>query len=154
MPWHLEVSSGQGRAGPTRPNAQKTPKRPNAQTRGSRRNTFYAQGMLFDARATSVGEWTVLRVLGELDLASAPEFRSALKRCSQTARNLAVDLRSCDFVDSVGLGLILGASRRCSHGGGSFAVLVEQGSVSRLLNQCRVDELIPCVASLEVLALQ
>ncbi len=65
----------------------------------------------------------VLAVNGELDLASAALFRERVGEALGTgARDLVVDLKEVDFVDSSGLGAILWAQHRAQAIGGDLHV--------------------------------
>jgi anti-sigma B factor antagonist len=69
--------------------------------------------MLLDLHITTTGRFTVMRVGGEIDLASAPELRECLDQTiDASSRRLVVDLRRVGFMDSVGLGVLVGARRR------------------------------------------
>lgn len=64
---------------------------------------------------------SVLAVLGELDLASAPHFRQAVAEIMGTgARSVIVDLSGSDFVDSQGIGAVLWAEHRLRAVGGTL----------------------------------
>jgi len=53
--------------------------------------------------------WTVLTPFGDLDMAGAPGFRQAVVREVGEGRNqLVVDLSAVTFLDSSGLGAIIG----------------------------------------------
>jgi anti-anti-sigma factor len=68
---------------------------------------------LLDLQVTTSGGSTVVEVAGEIDVASAPELRHCLyQRIDGGARRLVVDLRQVDFIDSMGLGVLMGAKRR------------------------------------------
>jgi anti-sigma B factor antagonist len=75
--------------------------------------------MLLDLHVTTTGRFTVVRVGGEIDLASAPELRQCLDQTiNGGSRQLVVDLRQVGFMDSVGLGVLVGARRRLLAAGG------------------------------------
>lgn len=108
--------------------------------------------MYFHARTSELGPWTVIHVVGELDLASAPRYRSELVRAASSGPVL-VDLRDCDLIDSVGLGLTLGAARRSWAGGHRFAVLVS-AAARRSFELARVDEIVDVLDSVDELGLE
>jgi len=87
---------------------------------------------------------STLVVTGELDLASAPEFRRAL-RTAEADGTVTVDLTGVAFIDSVGVGLLIGSGRRVHEAGGRLWVVVAAGRVRRLLVACRVDQLVGIV---------
>lgn len=58
------------------------------------------------------GRAVVVQAHGELDVVSAPAFRSALKDAVETGRPLVVvDLAHVQFLDSAGLAVVFGAQR-------------------------------------------
>jgi len=99
----------------------------------------------FHVRRGELGQWTVVHVVGEIDLATAPEFRRELIAAASSATALAVDLTDCDLIDSVGLGITLGAARRVRDGGGQFAV-VANDRARRAFVRCRLDEILDIVS--------
>ena len=84
----------------------------------------------------------VLAVTGDLDLSSVPQFRSALRGLATAGGHVVVDLTGVDLVDSVGIGLLLGARRRVVEAGGTFAVRCGPGRVHRLLELTEVADLL------------
>jgi anti-sigma B factor antagonist len=77
-----------------------------------------------------------LRVLGDLDLCSAPELRAALDRLAAATRSTVLDLSTTDFMDCSGLGIVLQAARisRGRAGSGSFTLARERSApVARLI---------------------
>jgi anti-sigma B factor antagonist len=77
----------------------------------------------------------VFRLRGSLDLATAPTVRAALTDATeQGSNNLIVDLTQLEFLDSTGLGVLIGAHRRRAEHGGTFRLIVSEGPISRLLN--------------------
>ena len=63
--------------------------------------------------------WTILRVRGEVDMATGPELRQHIVRnIGDGNAHLVVDLEAVDFIDSTGLGVLIGGLKRSrSHGG-------------------------------------
>jgi anti-sigma B factor antagonist len=54
------------------------------------------------------GATTTLRVIGEIDLATAPLLRSgAMQQLNQAAQQLVLDLRGVDFLGSSGLAVLI-----------------------------------------------
>jgi anti-sigma B factor antagonist len=104
----------------------------------------------FHVRRAHHGAWTVVHVVGEVDLATAPEFRAELVAATKESGALAIDLTDCDLVDSVGLGVTLGAARRVRSSGGRFAV-VASGVVRRAFERTRLDEILDVVESMSAL---
>jgi anti-sigma B factor antagonist len=81
------------------------------------------------------GETLVFVLSGSLDLATAPTVRAALLDAIEKAHhNLIVDLSQLEFLDSTGLGVLIGAHRRTSERNGTFRLVISNGPISRLLN--------------------
>ncbi len=57
------------------------------------------------------GSW-VLRVSGEVDVATSPELRRELHQLVDRGGPIVVDLHEVTFIDSSGLGVLVGALRR------------------------------------------
>ncbi len=59
--------------------------------------------------ATAADGWTVLHVAGEIDVLSAPVLRSRLDDQIRAGNNrLVIDLSEVRFMDSMGLGVLVG----------------------------------------------
>ena len=57
----------------------------------------------------------LVRIRGELDLATAPELERALEPNGDGDGRIVVDLSECTFIDSTGLKILVDADRRCGH---------------------------------------
>jgi anti-anti-sigma factor len=87
---------------------------------------------LFKVRYESREGGVVVIASGEIDLASSPELRKAL--LDQQASTVVLDLRAVTFIDSSGLGVIVGQQKRAREAGNSFAVVTAGASaVERIL---------------------
>src|SRR4051794_30364968 len=62
-------------------------------------------------------------VAGELDLATVDQLRTALERAEADARELVIDLRGLEFLDSTGLGELMAAQRRAREAGRHLVLL-------------------------------
>jgi anti-sigma B factor antagonist len=73
------------------------------------------------------GQWTVVEVGGEIDVATAPRLRERLiSLVNDGQHQLVVSLEAVDFIDSTGLGvLISGLKRTRTHGGDLTLVCAE-----------------------------
>jgi anti-anti-sigma factor len=77
----------------------------------------------------------VVRVLGDLDLCSAPELRAALDRLAATTRLTILDLSATRFIDCTGLGVVLHAARTSRVRQWSFTLARERSApVTRLID--------------------
>jgi anti-sigma B factor antagonist len=107
---------------------------------------------LLDLHVTASGSYTVVEVGGEIDMASAPELRECLYQTIDAgSRRLVVDLRRVGFIDSVGLGVLVGAKRRLrEHGHDDSSVLLvgADGLVLRAFRLSGLDRVFPLHATL------
>jgi anti-sigma B factor antagonist len=106
----------------------------------------------FDLSATTDGEWAVLTVSGEFDLATGPAVRECLLEVIDGGvRHVVVDLRQVGFLDSIGLGVLVGAYRRLHHGErpGSLRLVCTNERVIRVFELTGLLLLFPMHASVE-----
>ncbi len=73
------------------------------------------------------GSYTVLAVRGEVDVYTAPRLRERLiELVSQGSHQVVVDLEGVDFLDSTGLGVLVGGLKRLrSHDGDMILVCTQ-----------------------------
>jgi anti-sigma B factor antagonist len=80
------------------------------------------------------GQQHVFVLRGSLDLATAPTVRAALLEAAQTDHELLIiDLTQLEFLDSTGLGALIGCSKRARETGGEVRMVVGEGQILRLL---------------------
>jgi anti-sigma B factor antagonist len=90
----------------------------------------------------------VLAVRGEIDVASAPEFHASLSDLiGQGPEVIMVDLSEVSFIDSTGLGVLVGAEKEMRQAGQDLRLVVTQPQITRLLELTGLDEVFTVVAS-------
>ena len=100
------------------------------------------------------GERTVVRLDGELDLASVPLLESEVENATlDNPAEIVLDLRKLEFIDSTGLRAILSLDQRAAERGQTFALVRGPQQVQRLMNMTRVDEHLKIIASPEEILL-
>ena len=82
----------------------------------------------FDVRCDVHDGVAVVVASGEIDLATSPELREALRLPECQASTVVLDLRAVTFMDSSGLGVIVGQNKRAREDGFRFAVAVAGAS--------------------------
>jgi stage II sporulation protein AA (anti-sigma F factor antagonist) len=82
---------------------------------------------------------------GELDLSSAAAFKERVDRELRATGlpNLILNLRNLDFVDSTGLGAILGRMRQITSGGGRMVLASVPPRVMSMLEMAGLASLMP-----------
>ena len=96
------------------------------------------------------GPWSVLSVVGDLDLAGLPRFRSAGgPLVNESEPRIVVDMTAIDLLDSSGLGALLGFRRRVHRNGGEVRLVAPDNNVSALLRSVGFDRVFPLVHTLE-----
>jgi anti-sigma B factor antagonist len=94
------------------------------------------------------GGITVSRLVGELDAFNASEFRAAMEPVTSSA-SLVIDLSGVSFVDSAGLGVLIGAVRRVHELGGAVVLASPRPSLARILRDTGVSRLAPLTTTVE-----
>jgi anti-sigma B factor antagonist len=87
-----------------------------------------------DVTSTDDGKTQIFALHGSLDIATSPTLRAALMEAAEHAgHTLVVDLSQLDFLDSTGLGALIGAHKRASESEGSVRLVAQEGQILRLL---------------------
>lgn len=99
--------------------------------------------MLFALDVSPRGDWTVVAVTGELELATAPRLRQAVVSLVGDGHvDIVLDLGGVDFIDSIGLGVIVSALKRVRSRDGRLVVAGAGPRVRALFVLTRLDEII------------
>lgn len=80
-------------------------------------------------------------VTGEVDVSNAAEVRSAIEAAlAEKPARLEVNLAEVPYIDSTGIGVLVGAAHAAAEGGYSFAVVNPQANVKRVLGMLGVEK--------------
>tara|TARA_Y100000590_G_C14930081_1_gene717143 strand:- start:96 stop:446 length:351 start_codon:yes stop_codon:yes gene_type:complete len=89
--------------------------------------------VLLNVSVVESDTWTILRVVGEIDMATGPDLRQHIVgQIQQGNTKLVIDLASVEFIDSTGLGVLIGGLKRARSQGGDLRVSGVQGRIERL----------------------
>jgi anti-sigma B factor antagonist len=100
--------------------------------------------VLFDLQVSAREGATVLSVIGEVDVASAPQLRQeAVRLVNEGNRSLVVDLQEVRFLDSTGLGVIVGVLKRVRTQGGELAIAGAENHVRKVFEITRLSDVLP-----------
>ena len=96
-------------------------------------------------------DYIVCQPVGELDAYTVGQFREKLAELA-TSRRLLIDLSSVPFMDSAGLGALIGGIRRAREAGGDVAVACSRPTLTRLLHTTGFDRIVPVTETVEAAA--
>jgi anti-sigma B factor antagonist len=103
-----------------------------------------------DVKTTQNGRAGHITPYGDVDLAGAPRLREALSDVlSDGPVNLLVDLRSATFIDSTGLGVLVGAGKKAYGLGGSMRIVCDNPRIIKLLSLTGISRSLPVLATFE-----
>lgn len=90
---------------------------------------------------TEQGGWSVLQVGGEIDVATAPRLREHLiKLVSDQRFTIVVDLEDVDFIDSTGLGVLIGARKRVRLHDGDVKLVCTEPRIVKVFEITGLDQ--------------
>lgn len=90
--------------------------------------------------ATEHHQGTTLLVLrGDLELNTAPDLREALVRVIDERARIVVDMEAVDFLDSAGLGILVGGLKRARERDGDLELICSSRAVLRPLELTGLD---------------
>jgi anti-sigma B factor antagonist len=85
---------------------------------------------------------TLLVLRGELDVSTAPKLREALVDAIGSGRRIVVDLEGLEFLDSVGLGILVSGLKRARTHEGDLVVVCASRTILRPFELTGLDEVI------------
>ena len=95
------------------------------------------------------GSTTVLALRGELDLDTAPHLREQLIEVIGEGTRVVVDLELVGFLDSVGLGVLVGGLKRARTHGGDLVLVCSSRAVLKPLEITGLDRVFTIHATRE-----
>jgi len=94
--------------------------------------------------------YAIVTVTGEVDVTTGFRLRDPLHELvERTIWHHVVDLRAVTFLDSTGLGILVGDHKRLRERGGSLQVVCAPGLVARVFRLTAVDRIVPVRESVE-----
>ena len=92
---------------------------------------------------------TIVTVAGEIDMVTVTGLRERLFELAATSRPLVADLDRVGFIDSTGLGVLVGAANRAASCGGTFRVVCAQRNIWQLFRLSGLNRRIPLTHTLD-----
>ncbi|HEY0933732.1 MAG TPA: STAS domain-containing protein [Trebonia sp.] len=91
----------------------------------------------------------IVEVTGDIDLSTVAGLRERLFALADSGQPLIIDLNRITFIDSTGLGVLVGVARRASVHGGSLHVVCSRPQTRNLLWLTGVDRRVPLSATVD-----
>jgi anti-sigma B factor antagonist len=104
--------------------------------------------VVLEINVEDAGTHTICRPVGELDAYTVGEFREALAELA-TSQRLLIDLSDVPFMDSAGLGALIGGIRRAREADGEVSVACSRPTLTRLLHTTGFDRIVPVTETVE-----
>lgn len=100
-----------------------------------------------------VGDWHLLRVQGEIDMATAPKLRQQIiALVGQGSTHIIVDLEGVEFIDSTGLGVLVGAVKRVRTLEGALRVVCQRPNLVELFELTKLTSVFSVFETVELAA--
>jgi anti-sigma B factor antagonist len=106
---------------------------------------------VLDIEVEEASSYTLCRPVGELDAYTVSQFREALGGLA-SQKYLLIDLSSVPFMDSAGLGALIGGIRRAREAGGDVAVACSRPTLIRLLHTTGFDRIVSVTETVDAAA--
>lgn len=110
-----------------------------------------AQDLLsIDVQSTPDGKAQIFVLHGSLDISTSPTVRAALVEAADRGQHeIIVDLTHLEFLDSTGLGALIGAHKRARDHNGRVRLVVQEGQILRLLRITGLLGIFPVYLSID-----
>jgi anti-sigma B factor antagonist len=94
-------------------------------------------------------DYTIVTVAGPIDITTVAGLRERLFELAVTGQPLVADLDQVGFIDSTGLGVLVGTAKRAASAGGMLQVVSAQSNIRKLFRITGLDSEIPLAHTLE-----
>jgi anti-sigma B factor antagonist len=91
----------------------------------------------------------IAEVIGDIDLSTVAGLRERLFGLADEGNALILDLNGVTFIDSTGLGALVGAARRVATHGGTLSAVCSRPQTRKLLWMTGVDRRVPLSATVD-----
>lgn len=96
----------------------------------------------FSTSILSTGSTAVVRVAGEIDLATAPDLETVVSACLANHQHVDLDLRDVTFMACAGVNALISCRSRAAAAGAALAVVRPSAAVERIVHVARVSWLL------------
>lgn len=89
----------------------------------------------------TVDPFDVIEIGGEVDVYTAPRLRESIVEAVEAGRHrLIIDVQKVEFLDSTGLGVLVGALKRVRADGGSLDIVCTQDRILKIFEITGLDK--------------
>ena len=116
-----------------------------------RHKKFYERQIIMQLKFKKVRQTLVITLGGDLDHHNAASVREEIDRkfSDSKAKNLVFNLSKLQFMDSSGLGILIGRYKSVSAIGGKAAIISPSHTAKRLITLAGLHKIIPIYENLE-----
>ena len=93
--------------------------------------------------------YAIVTAAGEIDISTVTRLRERLFELAASGRPLVVDLDQVSFIDSAGLGALVGTANRAAAHGGSLYAACDRPKIRELFRLAGLDCRIPLARTLD-----
>jgi len=109
--------------------------------------------MDLDVETGTVGDASLLSLRGEIDVYTAPRLRQAIIDLVEGgATRIVVDMEKVDFLDSTGLGVLVGGLKRVRVKDGSLSIVTTQDKILKIFDITGLNRVFAIHASVDAAA--
>ncbi len=96
-------------------------------------------------------DFLIVKLKGELDHHASKQGREKIDSLykEERCKNIILDVRNLNFMDSSGIGLIMGRYKVCKENGGNICVVNEGEDVERILKLAGILKIIKMYSSID-----
>lgn len=106
--------------------------------------------MELDIRAERRDGACYITLQGEVDVYTAPRLKETLvEEIASGCSNVLVDLEDVGFIDSSGLGVLVGGMRRAKEGGGTIRLVCTRDNILKIFRITGLDKVFPIFSTVE-----
>lgn len=92
----------------------------------------------------------VVRMGGEVDLYTAPDLKTTIYEILDSGTNsIILDMTGLEFMDSSGLGVLVGTLKRVRSSGGSLCLICDRDNLLKVFSLTGLDKVFTIHANLE-----
>ena len=106
--------------------------------------------MDLEVESSTTPKGSILTLRGEIDVYTAPRLREAIvELVDKGAKDIVVDMEAVEFLDSTGLGVLVGGLKRSKGKDARFAIVATQEKILKIFDITGLNKVFPMYSSVE-----